>query len=94
MVLLFAILLSVIANIEATPSLRPLLASIEPTCFPTRPYCIRPQVNECRDAIVFMAGSDPGFPFIFGRADVVKQEARAYGVPRKWDSIPELRCED
>ncbi|KAI4227736.1 MAG: hypothetical protein LQ349_006660 [Xanthoria aureola] len=85
------ILFSIIANVKARPSsrpLRPLVASLEPTCFPTRPYCIRPQVNECRDAIVLMAGSDPGYPLILGRTDAIKHESRAYDVPRKWASIP------
>lgn len=60
-------------------------------CFPTRPHCIRPRVEECRETIVrvYDAGSD--YPLIFGRAEIIKESPHTFTVPRLWSSVP-LNC--
>ncbi|KAL9602427.1 MAG: hypothetical protein Q9219_001851 [cf. Caloplaca sp. 3 TL-2023] len=60
-----------------------------PSCFPSRPYCIRPRPEECRDAISLMAAADPGYPVIVSRVSPsVPPSPRTYGVPYAWASIP------
>lgn len=85
----FILLMLITTNTSAIPPRRSLGASVVPTCFPTRPYCIRPRAEECRDAIFLMASTDTEHPVIFGRPDVIKDTPRAYAVPQKWGSVPE-----
>ncbi|KAL8995463.1 MAG: hypothetical protein Q9169_004804 [Polycauliona sp. 2 TL-2023] len=66
----------------------PYLTSNLPTCFPTRPHCIRPRVDECRDALSVMVKADPGYSVILGRPEIVGDGPRSYGVPRMWSSLP------
>ncbi|KAL8910192.1 MAG: hypothetical protein Q9171_004490 [Xanthocarpia ochracea] len=90
--LLLLLLLSLFVSIGAIPTLpsrKPIVGGIRPTCFPTRPYCIRPRVEECRDAIYLMGTTGPDYPVIFGRDDAIIDMPRAYGLPRKWASLPD-----
>lgn len=77
-----------IAIVDAAPPRTALAAKILPTCFPTRPYCIRPRIEECRKAISLMGVADPGYPIIVGRPDVVKGKSHSYSVPHAWASVP------
>lgn len=65
-----------------------LAAKFFPACFTTRPHCIRPRVQECRDATFLMRLADPGYPIILGRANIVESATRAFVVPRRWVSVP------
>ena len=65
-----------------------LTAKFFPACFTTRPHCIRPRVEECRDAVFLMRLADPGYPIILGRRDIVESHTRAFEVPRRWLSLP------
>lgn len=84
-ILLFA---TSVILVNAVPSRTSLAAKIHPSCFPTRPYCIRPQLAECRDAILLMGAADPGYPVILGRADIVGGLPHSYSVPQIWNSVP------
>lgn len=88
--LVFFFLNQLIINIAAAPPKFHSLygANTLPTCFPTQPHCIRPRVDECRDALSIMVKADPGYPVILGRPGVVGDGPRAYGVPRAWSSLP------
>ena len=92
-ILLF-LLIQFLTNITALPPIShipPYLAGTLPTCFPTRPHCIRPRIGECRDALSVMVKVDPGYPVILGRPEIVGQGPRDYGVPRIWSSLP-INC--
>ncbi|KAL8999974.1 MAG: hypothetical protein Q9188_005773, partial [Gyalolechia gomerana] len=75
--------------INAAPSPIALAAKPLPSCFPSRPYCIRPRIDECRDAISLMSSVDPGYPVILSRPDVGEASSRSYDVPRSWASVPQ-----
>ncbi|KAL9026047.1 MAG: hypothetical protein Q9196_005228 [Gyalolechia fulgens] len=77
-----------ITLINAAPSPTVRAAKTLPSCFPTRPHCIRPRVDECRDAIFFMGNVDPGYPVILSRPGIGEPTSRWFGVPRLWGSIP------
>lgn len=62
-------------------------AASRPECFPAGPACLRPQVSECRDALLKMRYTDPGFVTHFGRHLVWKRNT--IDVPRIWHSYPE-----
>ncbi|KAI4098036.1 MAG: hypothetical protein LQ339_006604 [Xanthoria mediterranea] len=64
---------------------------LSPKCFPTRPHCIRPRVEECRETIVRVYDAGPEYPLIFGRAEVIKESPHTFTVPRLWSSVP-LNC--
>lgn len=57
-----------------------------PECFPISPACLRPQVHECRNAIMKMRLTDPGYVTIFGRH--VQHRSNTIEVPRIWQSYP------
>lgn len=85
------ILINVLCTtVFSAPSLELLRGTtgLGPKCFPTRPYCIRPRAEECRDAIVVMHGTDPGYPLIFGRSEIIKEAPHTYAVPHLWSSLP------
>ena len=63
-----------------------ILAASQPECFPTSPACLRPQVVECREALMLMRHTDPGFVTTFGRR--LPWKRHAIDVPRIWQSIP------
>lgn len=65
-------------------------AASRPECFPTGPACLRPQVGECRDALLKMRYTDPGYVTTFGRHLVWKRNT--IDVPRVWHSFPK-NCE-
>ncbi|KAL8679990.1 MAG: hypothetical protein Q9224_006984, partial [Gallowayella concinna] len=84
-------LLSIIPVINAAAARRPhqvLPADIVPICFPTRPHCIRPRVEECREAIDLMHTVDPGYPITVGRSEITEHIPHAFIVPRIWSSVP------
>ena len=58
-----------------------------PECFPTGPACLRPQVVECRDALLKMRYTDPGYVTHFGRDLVWRRNT--IDVPRIWHSFPQ-----
>ena len=89
LLLLLSPLFVIIDAIPTLPNRKPIVGAIRPTCFPTRPYCIRPRVQECRDTIFLMGSTGPEYPVIFGRDDVIKDIPRAYGLPRKWAAMPD-----
>ncbi|KAL8955480.1 MAG: hypothetical protein Q9193_006692, partial [Seirophora villosa] len=91
-VLLIQLTLLIVSTI-ATPAPAPASprARLLPTCFPDRPHCIRPRVNECRDAVTIMAAADPGYPMELGRKEVLEDSPRPYRVPREWSSLP-INC--
>ena len=62
-----------------------ILAASRPECFPVSPACLRPQVVECREALMLMRHTDPGFVTAFGRK-VWKRHT--IDVPRIWQSVP------
>ncbi|KAL9009803.1 MAG: hypothetical protein Q9173_005199 [Seirophora scorigena] len=86
-----------IISTTATPTPAPAPAPTSPrarflpACFPDRPHCIRPRVDECRDAITIMAAADPGYPIQLGRKEVIEDSPRAYRVPWEWSSLP-INC--
>ena len=61
-------------------------AASRPECFPVSPACLRPQVHECRDAIMKMRHTDPGYVTIFGRHPPHRRNT--IDVPRVWHSDP------
>ena len=63
-----------------------VLAASHPECFPTTPACLRPQVSECRDALMLMRHTDPGFVTVFGRN--IPWKRHTIDVPRIWQSMP------
>ncbi|KAI4229103.1 MAG: hypothetical protein L6R40_008076 [Gallowayella cf. fulva] len=89
---LLLLFFSIITTSTATPASRPLTplhaAGTVPDCYPIRPYCIRPRVEECRDAIMLMGAIDPGYPVIVGRKEIVSKLPRSFDVPRMWSSLP------
>lgn len=78
------------ATIDAAPSPTVLAATEKalPTCFPTRPHCIRPRAEECREATALMGSFEPGHPVILSRPEMSEQSSRSYTVPRQWASVP------
>ena len=87
-VFIFFLYTTVITLVDAVPTTTVLAAKNIPSCFPTRPYCIRPRVDECYDAIFLVTQADPGYPIILGRPEVVGDSPRSFGVPRSWASLP------
>ena len=67
-------------------ALKLILAASRPECFPTSPACLRPQVNECREALIHMRLTDPGFVTMFGRH--IPWKRHTIDVPRVWQSVP------
>lgn len=63
-----------------------ILRDSRPECFPESPACLRPQVNECRDALLKMRYTDPGYVTIFGRH--LQWRRHTIDVPRIWHSFP------
>ena len=63
-----------------------ILATSRPECFPTGPACLRPQVSECREALMHMRHTDPGFVTVFGRR--IPWKKNSMDVPRIWQSMP------
>ena len=62
------------------------LAASRPECFASGPACLQPQVSECRDALLKMRYTDPGFITTFGRH--VQLKRNSIEVPRIWNSYP------
>ena len=67
-------------------ALKLILAASRPECFPTSPACLRPQVSECREALMLMRHTDPGFVTLFGRH--LPWKRHTIDVPRIWQSSP------
>ena len=63
-----------------------LLRDSRPECFPNGPACLRPQVNECRDALTKLRHTDPGYVTTFGRH--LAWRRHTIDVPRTWQSYP------
>ena len=61
-------------------------ADSRPECFSPSPACLRPQVHECRDAIMKMRQTDPGYVTFFGRH--LQHRRNTIEVPRVWHSNP------
>lgn len=70
----------------ACSALMRVLAASRPECFPTSPACLRPQVSECREALMHMRQTDPGFVTMFGRH--IPWKRHTIDVPRVWQSVP------
>lgn len=87
LILLFHLLC---APVSSAPPLAPLTGMV-PKCFSTRPHCIRPRAEECRDAIYLMRTADPGYSVILGRDEIIKHAPRAFTVPYMWSSLP-INC--
>ncbi|KAL8938825.1 MAG: hypothetical protein Q9216_003685 [Gyalolechia sp. 2 TL-2023] len=86
--LLIVLLHIAITIIKAAPSPAAGAPRTLPSCFPTRPHCIRPRVDECRDAISLMGNIDPGYPVILSRPECSEGTSRSYSVPHAWASVP------
>ncbi|KAL8927085.1 MAG: hypothetical protein Q9208_002631 [Pyrenodesmia sp. 3 TL-2023] len=86
-ILLFHLLYTFVSSV---PPLTPF-TGINPKCFPTRPHCIRPRVEECRDAIYLIGVADPGYPVILGRSEAIDHVPHAFEVPYMWSSLP-INC--
>ena len=63
-----------------------ILAASRPECFPISPACLQPHVDECRDALLKMRYTDPGYVTTFGRHLVWRRNT--IDVPRVWHSHP------
>ena len=85
---LFLLFLYAITSIHAAPAQNSFKGRFIPACFSSRPHCIRPRAEECRDAVFLMGAADPGYPVVFGRANVVEHFSRPFIVPRRWSSVP------
>jgi hypothetical protein len=68
----------------------PLDATTLPSCFPSGPACLRPRLDECRDAISKMRYTDPGHVTILGRD--VAHSPRSIPLPYIWHSGPIKNC--
>ena len=63
-----------------------ILKDSRPECFAESPACLRPGVDECRDALTKMRHTDPGFVTLFGRH--LAWRRNTIDVPRAWQSFP------
>ena len=61
-------------------------AASHPECFAPGPACLRPQLSECRDALLKMRYTDPGYVTTFGRH--LEWRRDSIDVPRVWQSFP------
>ncbi|KAI4136702.1 MAG: hypothetical protein L6R39_007656 [Caloplaca ligustica] len=86
--LLILLLHGIITFVIAVPPPTPLGAKLHPICFPIRPHCLRPRVDECREAMSVMVFADAGYPYIFGRPEIVVDTPRSFIVPHSWSSLP------
>ena len=63
-----------------------ILRDSRPECFAESPACLRPQVDQCRDALLKMRYTDPGYVTKFGRH--LHWRGYTIDVPRIWHSSP------
>jgi len=83
--LTFSLFLSLALSTSLYPNAVPV-----PSCFASGPACLRPRLDECRDAISKMRYTDPGYITSFGRD--VEHSPRAIDLPYIWHSGPVKNC--
>lgn len=81
--------LSLLLSLALSTSLH-LNAIPVPSCFASSPACLRPRLDECRDAISKMRYTDPGHTTELGRD--VADTSRSIRLPRIWHSGPIKNC--
>ncbi len=81
--------LSLFLSLALSTSLHTNAANL-PSCFPSGPACLRPRLDECRDAISKMRYTDPGHVTVLGRD--VAHSPRSIPLPYIWHSGPIKNC--